>query len=193
MNTYETLSDSGKEIQFWWVPGHTGIFGNTQADKYAKDALALANITHTPIDYSSIKSNIRLAIGKRWQNEWTQVTQATQLRRIKKKIEPWHTANRPNRHQEKILARLRIGHTIYTHSYIYRKEHRPICARCQNTQTIEHILIHCRKFQNERQRMKDFCNRRSIPFELQQILGDNEPLLQLLFTFLHNIKLIDKL
>ena len=126
------------KIHFWWIPGHTGIFGNMQADKYAKDALALVNITPTPIDYSSIRSNIREAIGKKWQNEWTQVTQATQLRRIKHKIEVWPTAFRQNRHQENILAKLRIGHTISTHGYIYTRENRPFFPRCQNTQTFEH-------------------------------------------------------
>ena len=193
LNTHQTLSDGGREIVFCWIPGHTGIFGNMQADRYAKDALALDHITNIPIDYNSIKSNIRQAIGKRWQKDWTNVTQATQLRRVKPKIEQWLSANRSSRYQEKVLARLRIGHTSHTHSYIYSRENRPMCARCQSAQTIEHILIHCMRFHNERRAMVDFCNRNNIPFDLQQVLGENETLLQLLFTFLYNIKLSDKL
>ena len=193
-NTFQILSNNGIDIHFWWIPGHTGIFGNVQADRYAKDAMVLPHITHLPTDYNYIKSSLRQAICKKWQKQWSEETRNTQLKRIKDKIEQWHTANRLNRCEEKALTRMRIGHTIYTHSHIYTCGNRPFCNPCQKVQTIEHIIIDCRKFQNERRMLKDFCNREHIQFELREILGDkNESLLQVLFQFLRNIKLFDKL
>ena len=85
-NIHQELSNTGVQIQFIWIPGHSGIYGNIQADKFAKEALAL-NITDIPTEYTSIKASLRNSTLKKWQQHWRDVTTATQLRRIKPKIE----------------------------------------------------------------------------------------------------------
>ena len=67
-NLHQKLSEIGTQIQFLWIPGHSGIYGNEQADKYAKEALALFNITEISAEYTSIKASLRQAINKKWQN-----------------------------------------------------------------------------------------------------------------------------
>ena len=193
-NHLHLLTDNGILIQFLWIPSHMGIYGNTQADKYAKEAHALPHITHIPTDYQTTKSSIRQVIMKAWQHQWASTAPHTQLRQIKHKIEHWATANRTNRHEEKVLARLRIGHTYYTHRYIFLQDARPFCVPCNCAQTVRHILLDCRQYFTERQQLIARCTRNNLPFTLATILGDvSDECHDALFSFLRDIHLMDKL
>ena len=193
-NVHQELSVTGTRLRFLWVPGHKGIFGNEQADKFAKEALSICTITKIPVEYQSIKRRIRNVITKAWQAQWTNTSRATQLRRIKPQVENWSTANRKNRREEKVLSRLRLGHTVYTHSYIYSQEARPVCTSCNHPQTVEHILLQCLHYRRQRNRIVDFCNEEKLPLNIATLLGDSHPeLLNLLFSFLREIKLFEKL
>ena len=97
-------------------------------------------MTHLPVEYQSLKTSIRQAITKLWQEHWSLTSLATQLRRIKPHVENWSSVTRQSRREEKILAKLHLGHTVYTHNYIYSKEPRPMCLSCNHPQSVEHIL-----------------------------------------------------
>ena len=47
-----------------------------------------------------------------------------------------------NRREEIILARLRIGHSYITHSYLLIGEE-PQCIPCNATLTVKHVLVDC--------------------------------------------------
>ena len=194
LNIHQELSNGDTQIVFLWVPGHSDIYGNERADRFAKEALSIPNITHLPVEYPSLKTSIRQAMTKHWQEQWTDLSQATQLRRIKPLVELWSSSTRNSRREEKVLARIRIGHTAYTHSYIYAKDPRPMCRSCNHPQSVEHFVIHCQNYQRQRKRMTDFCTRENLAFNLAHILGDSHPvLLDLLFLFLRDIQIFEKL
>ena len=193
-NIHEELYDSGTEIIFLWVPGHTGILGNEQADQEAKAALALPEITVVPINYHSIKSSISKCSTLFWQGKWRDDQSRTQLHEIKPNIGQWTSCNRPNRIEEKALARMRLGHTQLTHSYIYSKSRRPVCNTCHCILTIRHLLLFCDDFQNQRRVLKDYCTVHNIPFSLSVLLGDDYPdLIRLLFRFLTDSNILTRL
>ena len=192
-NLHHELSSSGTQIQFIWIPGHRGIYGNIQADKYAKEALTLDSITDIATEYTSIKASVRQATNQKWQRNWTDVTTATQLRRIKPKIQVWTSANRSNRREEKVLTRLRLGHTLYTHGHIYTKNNPPTCTRCHTPLTIQHIIIYCPNHRRQRKKMIEYCNKENMTFSLPTVLGDTTKLHDLLFSFLRETQIIDKL
>ena len=192
-NIHHELSNTGTEIQFVWIPGHSGIYGNIQADKFAKEALALENITDIPVEFTSIKASLRQSTLTKWQQQWRNTTTATQLRCIKPKIELWSSSNRSNRREEKALARLRLGHTLYTHGHIYSGNDRPMCTRCQTVQTVQHIIINCPNHRIHRKKMIDFCNKESLAFGLPAVLGNTPELHDLLFSFLKETQLFDKI
>ena len=53
----------------------------------------------------------------------------------------WLPPLQTNRREEIILARLRIGHTYVTHSYLLEGE--PKCIACNEPLTVKHILLDC--------------------------------------------------
>ena len=54
------------------------------------------------------------------------------------------------RREERVLTRLRVGHTYITHSYLLKGEAVPQCIPCQCPLTVEHILIECIDFNDKR-------------------------------------------
>ena len=193
INIHQELYDSGTEIVFLWVPGHNGILGNERADQEAKAALTLTEVTAIPQNYHSIKYSIRQRANLFWQNQWRVDPSRTQLHAIKPNIGPWTSSFRSSR-LEKVLARIRLGHTYLTHSYIFSKSRKPVCNTCHRPLTIKHLLLFCDVLQNDRRVLKDYCTTHSIPFSLSVLLGDDYPdLIRLLFRFLTDSNILTKL
>ena len=44
------------------------------------------------------------------------------------------------------MARLHIGHSFITHSFLLKGEEPPMCIRCDKRLTVEHILLACLDF-----------------------------------------------
>ena len=53
---------------------------------------------------------------------------------------------RKNRKEETVMARLHIGHSFLTHSFLLKGEEPPMCIGCDKRLTIEHILPTCSDF-----------------------------------------------
>ena len=51
-----------------------------------------------------------------------------------------------------MLARLYIGHSFITHSFLLKGEEPPMCIGCDERLTTEHILITCSDFTEMRER-----------------------------------------
>ena len=194
LNIHQTLIDNETQVKFLWVPGHTGITGNETADRKAKEALSLPNITNIPTNFHSIKSKIRQQSRTFWQRQWTDDPNRTSLHEIKPELGIWSSSSRGSRLEEKILAKLRIGHTYLTHSHIFSQSERPICNTCHRTLTVKHILLFCDDFTRQRRVLQDYCTTKHIPLTLTVLLGDGDPdLVELLFQFLKDSNILDKL
>ena len=53
---------------------------------------------------------------------------------------------RTNRKEETVMARLHIGHSCITHSFLLTGEEPPMCIGCDKRLTIEQILLTCSDF-----------------------------------------------
>lgn len=128
-----------------WIPGHCGIQGNERADEAAKSAKRLdPNEAPVPAqDFLSwAKGRIRLA----WEREWHGERDLF-LRRVKPTTMPGN--DREDQEEQRVLSRLRIGHTRITHEGLFRGE-RVSCDVCGVPLSVEHILCSCRKYDNDR-------------------------------------------
>ena len=45
-----------------------------------------------------------------------------------------------------MIFRLHSGHSIITHSFLFKGEEPPVCSGCDERLTIEHVLLTCSDF-----------------------------------------------
>ena len=67
-------------------------------------------------------------------------------------IPAWYSSFHSNRRIEVILTRLHIGHTYFSHNFILEGNSAPVCAHCDRLLSVEHVVVHCSKFQNQRRK-----------------------------------------
>ena len=140
------------DIVFCWLPSHVGISGNEEADKAAKDALSL-DVLPFKVPFTDFKPLINNFIKNVWQQSWSDpANQNNKLFAIKPSLCEWLPGLRTNRREEIILARLRIGHSHITHSYLLKGEEEPQCILCNAPLSINHILVDCVDLAPTRQR-----------------------------------------
>ena len=133
------------DIVFCWLPSHVGISGNEAADKAAKDALSLDILPFKGL-FHDFKPLINSFIQNVWQQSWSDpANQNNKLVNIKPGLGEWLPGLQTNRREGIILARLRIGHSYITHSYLLRGEEEPHCIPCNALLTIKHILAPIRQ------------------------------------------------
>ena len=65
------------------------------------------------------------------------------LLEIKLTIGEHQSVVRNIRKEEVVLARLRLGHTRVTHSYLLLGEDQPQCVDCNASFTVRHFLLEC--------------------------------------------------
>ena len=146
-NKIHRLSTSGNSICFIWIPSHIGIPGNTLADSEAKASLRLP-VSNLPVPHTDFVGLIKSHSDKRWQQSWdTEVY--NKLHSIQPIIHPQPIYKLPRR-DERLLHRLRIGHTYLTHNFLLKREQPPQCTHCQVPLTVQHILLDCTHFNTER-------------------------------------------
>lgn len=139
-----------KNITFCWVPSHVGIEGNETADKIAEKGRIEGTL------YNEVPASD--AIGwfntrAKWANEYTwRKNNKSFLRQSKPTTMPW--TDRKSSKDQRILTRLRIGHTWLSHGYLLHKEDPPECDCCKSYLTMDHIIRICPKYDKSRKKFQ---------------------------------------
>ena len=128
-----------KEIVLCWIPTHIGIQGNEMVDQQAKTSLSLEP-TSFKILFSNFKPSINKYILEEWQTSWNNSI-GSKLLDINPTIGEYQSVVRNIRREEVILARLRLGHTRVTHSYLLQGEEQRQCVGCNAPFTVRHFLL----------------------------------------------------
>lgn len=163
-----TLSSNNSTVLFIWIPGHINHPDHDIVDRAAKDSTTHPKITDpSPTPAYDLKNYYRFQILSSWHDHWSQQTN-NKLRSIKNSPVPWSSANRASRQEEVALARLRIGHTRLTHSYlILRLLGPPSCHYCHFLPlTVDHFFS-CPILQNMR-------NAHSVPSSISALHNNTE-------------------
>ena len=113
-------------------------------DKQAKTSLSLEP-TSFKIPFSNFKPSINKSILDQWQTSWNNSI-GNKLHEIKPIIGEHQPVVRNIRKEEVVLARLRLGNTRVTHSYLLLGEEHPQCVGCDASSTVRHFLLGCGDF-----------------------------------------------
>ena len=143
------LMKKGKSVALCWIPSHIGIKGNELADRAAKTALEKAPDFFL-LPHSDFKCYTTKYIYEKWQVHWSSLYN-NKLLEIKPILGEDSRAYFNSRKEEVIMARLRIGHTYFTHSFLLKAEDPPECIPCQEPLTVKHILLDCVDFNHIRE------------------------------------------
>ncbi|XP_062538102.1 uncharacterized protein LOC134206402 [Armigeres subalbatus] len=172
-----------KPVRFCWIPGHTGVNGNTVADQLANEAREQP-VIDTPIPGEDALRMVKQAIRLRWDRQWYECRDA-KLREIKYDTNRW--ADQGSVADQRALKRLRIDHTRLAHTFLLKKDHPPTYDCCGTVNDVRHLILHCRKYEKERQE-NDIST-----ISLKDGLSNDGGRTKKLMVFLHQTRLYEQL
>ncbi|KAI2644425.1 hypothetical protein H4Q32_024564 [Labeo rohita] len=145
------------DVRFCWVPVHVNVRGNDKADKIAKKSTRMSDTINIPFGKGEAKTIIKKGMMKKWQERWDTDKSGRKYYSIQKSINA-QGVNGRNRREESVLTRLRFDHTGLN---------KTLCL----LEDVEHILLHCGKYREERIRLKQKINQTGRKWNLEGILG----------------------
>jgi ribonuclease HI len=153
LNIYR-INQMGVSVEFVWIPAHVGIEGNEEVDKLAKTALKKEGVEiDIPLCKSEIKSIVKAAIIRLWQEDWNKESKGRHLFNIQSKVGK-ERRTYGNRKEDTVITRLRIGHSKLNCSmFIIGKSDSECCSHCGRTETVEHVLLYCEAYRRERNQL----------------------------------------
>ena len=121
---------------------------------------------------SRLFPTVRAATFGVWQECWDTRRATSKLGEIKESVvHRWSCTNIRDRRTQTALARLRIGHTHLTHSYLLSGDHQPYCDDCLVPLTVRHLLAECLSLIELRHRFLSRCCGPGGVYDLASILG----------------------
>ena len=182
--TLLTIKTINSNLTFIWIPGHINYSPHDAVDEAAKEATTYPNITdHILTPPEDLKNYYSTEISQLWHENWRDQN-LNKLRKIKTEPISWSSSHRDSRREEVILARLRIGHTRLTHTYLLTNLAPPSCPHCSaDNLSVEHFFS-CPALQNTRSNLK-------IPSTITSTLNNNSETINTTLTYLRTTQFYD--
>ena len=169
-NLVTQLAKKGISVLFIWVPAHCGITGNELADQAAKQASQLGLITQTPITGPEFLSSISSKILEE-EEAWLHSSH-TQLLDLYDYKQPSKEMYLTSRILSTCLFRLRCGHAKTKSTlFQWKMAPSPNCDTCGVYEDIRHIIFNCRKYEKEREVLRNCCEKAFSAFTMRSVLG----------------------
>ena len=153
-----------------WVPGHSGVHGNEQADTEARRAATRTLQGDPTLPGSDVKTVIHNYCKATWDKEYTSSRNGAHYRYFAPSV--FSTLPSPSsRLYQRIMFRLRSGHCrLNSHLYKLKCSDSPLCTACRTSETVSHFLMHCTKYSFHRRFLSQSCVDANIPFTVHNLL-----------------------
>lgn len=175
-------------VYFEWIPSHCGVPGNEVVDNLAKEG-SLKNIIEVTLPHSKCEliNHMKTFHYTFWQADWETSQHGRHLFQIQPDVcKTVHIRGLP-RKDEVLIHQLRLGQCKLNYYLFCIKQHEDgLCNNCSVPETIEHYLINCTKYINERAILK-----RSLKLDslcVDKILKHDADKFQALLKYVFNTK-----
>lgn len=167
----------GSELSFLWVPAHSGVIMNEEADELAKAACISGveqphRLTYFDVKYPAKQQGMHI-----WQNNWRDGTMGRFCHSILPTTSqlPWFVDSNLNRRQVVILSKLISNHSrLPAHLKRNRIIEDDSCSCGEAPCDPEHIIFGCTRFLNQRRTLWTMLIRKQIIPDLQVILREQD-------------------
>lgn len=180
------LKEKNKEITYCWIPSHTGVYGNDQADMNAKKGANLSHITHNiKLGSNEIKSLItKRTKAIKWDKLWKSKKKLTReiMPTVIKGKTPYGTPKLER------ITKLRLGNPIFISQQKNGKDKK--CAICDVEKDIEHVLLSCPKHKERRDILQNHYDKSGLPLTIYNILApkNNKKVINANIKFINSLK-----
>ena len=155
----KALKAKGANIELIWVPGHTDIVGNKEADKLAKTATTISNPESVKTSFAFLGVQINKVKKQEYRVLLESYTKPKTQLESYSNIYPWKVSKKINlplgilRPLASAFFQLKLGHG-YIKSYLYRLNivSNNKC-KCGQTENAKHLLLYCTLYKEERARL----------------------------------------
>ena len=146
----------GIAVHIHWVAGHVNLEPNELADQAAKVAASQA-IVRAPdslLSHATVKKDIRNYIIQKWQREWNRGESGRETHELFPTVPNRRFYSSFSRSSESKLIRIASGHNrLNNHMHKLKLTESPCCECSDARQTVQHILMDCPIFTEQRDTM----------------------------------------
>jgi len=173
----ERIDQGGGKLRVGWIPSHCGVAGNEKADELAGlGATGNGELIHVVPSKKELRRAVKKSVKWCWQRDWEGASTGRYRFEVQAELRP-RVKTVLRRKDDVLWNRLRLGVArLGRWRQLVLHEGDGDCEACQEgRETLRHVLIECRAYDDERERLWRELRLNGRDRTLQNMLTETEP------------------